>query len=177
MRERTGKQPRSAAPARSRGAPQPMGELARVASAVGNAQFARLVAPGGGMLADGTVHPSVQRLIADRAGHGSRLDSGMERWADRRLAPGMPAVGIHTDATANALAQSVSARAFTVRNDIFFSGGAYQPHTSRGRELVAHELAHVAQQQGAATSGPLKVSQPGDALERDAERIATDSDG
>jgi hypothetical protein len=177
VREHVGKQPGSAESTRARSARQPTGELARVASAVGNAQFARLVAPGGGMLADGTVHPSVQRLIEDRAGHGSRLDSGMARWADQRLAPGMPAVSVHTDETANALARSVSARAFTVRNDIFFSSGAYEPHTPRGRGLVAHELAHVAQQKGAATTGPLTVSQPGDALERDAERVASDSDG
>jgi hypothetical protein len=153
------------------------GELARLASALGNARFARFVAPGSGILPGGIVHPSVERLIGDRAGRGGRLDAGMQRWASEQLHPGMPQVSVHTDATADALARSVSARAFTVRNDVFFSAGAYEPHTARGRELVAHELTHVVQQQGAAAGGTLRVSEPGGALERDAERVAGDLHG
>ena len=64
-----------------------------------------------------------------------------------------------------------------MRNDVFFAAGAYEPQTARGRRLIAHELTHVAQQRGAATSGPLTVSEPGDALERDAEDVAGGLDG
>jgi hypothetical protein len=179
-RDRERARPAGAKPAaagRGRDRDAAHGDVARLASAVGNAQFARLVAPGSGIMPGGTVHPSVERLISDRAGRGARLDSGMASWASEQLGPAMPAVSIHTDATADALARSVSARAFTVRNDVFFSAGAYQPHSGDGRRLVAHELTHVAQQQGAASGGPLRVSDPGDALERDAERIAGDIDG
>jgi hypothetical protein len=148
------------------------GELSRLQSLIGNAQFARLVVPGSGILPSGDAHPAVERLINERAGRGGRLDSGMARWAGERLDPAMPEVSVHTDATADALARSVSARAFAVRNDVFFSAGAYEPHTARGRALLAHELTHVAQQRGAPAGGRLRVSDPGDALERDADRVA-----
>jgi hypothetical protein len=164
------------APAAAAG-PATSGPLARLQSAIGNAQFARAVAPGSGILASGNAHPAVERLIGERAGRGGRLDSGMASWAREKLDPAMPAVSVHTDATADALARSVSARAFTVRNDVFFSAGAYEPHTGRGRALLAHELTHVVQQQGAATSGPLRVSQPGETTERHAERVADGLDG
>src|SRR5438105_3858785 len=34
-------------------------------------------------------------------------------------------------------------------SDIFFSKGAYQPGSHRGKQLLAHELTHVVQQGGA----------------------------
>jgi hypothetical protein len=157
--------------------PGPLSSLARLASSMGNAQFARLVAPGGGLLPGGGVSPGVEGMIRERAGRGGRLDSGMASWASERLDPAIPSVSVHTDATADALARSVSAKAFTVRNDVFFAAGAYQPHTAPGRSLIAHELTHVAQQRGAPATGPLTVSDPGDALERDAEDVASDLGG
>jgi hypothetical protein len=166
---------RPAAPSRARrAAPSP---LARLASTVGNAQFARLVAPGGGLMAGGGVHAAVEGLIRERSGRGGRLDSGMARWATSAIDPAIHDVSVHTDATAGALARSVSARAFTVGRDVFFAAGTYRPHTGDGRRLIAHELTHVAQQRGAAVTGPLVVSDPGDPLERDAERVAGDIDG
>ena len=46
------------------------------------------------------------------------------------------------------------------------------PDTSDGDKLIAHELAHVVQQRGAPTSGPLTVSNPGDAMENEADAVA-----
>jgi len=43
----------------------------------------------------------------------------------------------------------LSAQAFTHRNDIYFSAGKYNPGSSGGKELLAHELTHVVQQGGA----------------------------
>jgi len=166
---------RAPGPPRSSASPR-SSQLARLASALGNAQFARLVQPGGGLLPGGAVHPSVQQLIQERSGRGARLDSGTAQWANERIDPAMPAVTVHTDGVADALARSVSARAFTVRNDVFFSRGAYAPHTAPGRQLLAHELTHVSQQRGAPASGELKVSEPGDELERDAEQVAGEPD-
>ena len=81
---------------------------------------------------------------------------------------------MHTDDHANSLAQSVSARAFTTGSDVYFAKGEHNPGSSEGQQLLAHELTHVVQQRGAATSGPLQVSQPGDALENEAEAAAGD---
>jgi hypothetical protein len=43
---------------------------------------------------------------------------------------------------------------------------------ARSGRLLAHELAHVVQQRGAPSSGPLTVSNPGDALETEADAVA-----
>jgi len=81
-------------------------------------------------------------------------------------------VRVHTGAEAHSLNRSVSAVAFTTGQDIFFSHGAYQPASSGGRELLAHELTHVVQQSGAGVQAKLTVSQPGDPLEREADQMA-----
>jgi hypothetical protein len=70
------------------------------------------------------------------------------------------------------LTRSVSARAFTTGADIYFGRGEYRPGTSAGDELIAHELTHVVQQRGASASGPLSVTEPGDALEAEADAAA-----
>lgn len=55
-------------------------------------------------------------------------------------------VRIHADRTAAAKAARRGAAAFTYGNDIHFAAGRYAPGTAEGRHLLAHELAHVAQQ-------------------------------
>jgi outer membrane protein OmpA-like peptidoglycan-associated protein len=58
-------------------------------------------------------------------------------------------VRVHHDAAAARAAQVMGAQAFTRGNDITFAPGRYNPASSAGRELLAHELAHVLQQRGA----------------------------
>jgi hypothetical protein len=58
-------------------------------------------------------------------------------------------VRIHTGAHAAELADAIHARAFAVGNDVVFGAGEFAPDTSRGRELLAHELTHVVQQEPA----------------------------
>lgn len=59
-------------------------------------------------------------------------------------------VRIHTDSKAANSARAVNAKAYTVGSQIVFGGGYYSPHSISGRQLIAHELAHVAQQGSAA---------------------------
>ncbi len=69
-------------------------------------------------------------------------------------------VRIHTDAAADRLSRSIHAQAFTHRNHIFFSAGQFNPNTQAGRYLLAHELAHVAQQTGAAQRAVQRAEDP-----------------
>jgi hypothetical protein len=55
-------------------------------------------------------------------------------------------VRIHTDATAAESARAVGALAYTVGEHIVFGAGQFAPATGSGQRLLAHELAHVAQQ-------------------------------
>ena len=54
-------------------------------------------------------------------------------------------VRIHADREAGNRAASLGARAFTLANHISFGANEFVPHTRSGRTLIAHELAHVAQ--------------------------------
>ena len=55
-------------------------------------------------------------------------------------------VRVHTDANAIDSARAVNAKAYTIGNDIVFNAGRYAPAEPSGKRLLAHELAHVAQQ-------------------------------
>jgi Domain of unknown function (DUF4157) len=128
---------------------------------------------GGGLLAGGRVHPQVTAQIASQRGRGTPLEPGLQGQMSAALGDSFGDVRVHTDPLASALARSVQARAFTTGSDIYFAGGEYSPHSSSGQQLLAHELRHVQQQRGAPTAGELRVSQPGDAMERDAESAAS----
>jgi uncharacterized protein DUF4157 len=151
------------------------GSLGRVASEVGNRGFGRIVArmrEGAGLMPGGLVHPDVEAAIAAAQGAGRPLERSVAERLEGATRSPLRDVQVHTGKYAAELARSVEARAFTVGRDIFFGAGEYQPHTSEGRRLIAHEVAHVVQQRGAPQTGPLTVSQPGDAPEREAETFA-----
>jgi hypothetical protein len=78
--------------------------------------------------------------------------------------PDFGAVRIHTGLAAGAAADSVSARAYTVGDDIVFASGRYQPDTAAGRALLAHELTHVIQQRRSGTGVVQRDSTSGPAL-------------
>jgi Domain of unknown function (DUF4157) len=84
-------------------------------------------------------------------------------------------VRIHADADAASEAHSLGARAFTVGADVAFGRDEYRPGTLAGDLLLAHELAHVVQQDGRDTSEspPLRKSEDASGLlEQDADRSA-----
>jgi Domain of unknown function (DUF4157) len=150
----------------------------RVASHLGNRNFARMLSrmrDGDGILPGGLVHPDVQTAIGFSRGTGSPLARSVSRQLESAYGESLSDVRVHTGEHAAELARAVSARAFTVGSDIFFAGGEYSPATRGGQELIAHEVAHVVQQRGAPAAGQLRVSQPGDATEREAEAMARDA--
>ena len=158
--------------------------MAQLASDVGNRAFsttlgrsplARDAEQGAGILPDGTVHADVQSGIDSTRGSGTALDPGVAARMSDSLGD-LSDVRVHTDATADTLNRSVSARAFATGSDVYFAKGEYNPGSESGDKLIAHELAHVVQQRGASSSGPLSVSQPGDAMEREADSVVDQLD-
>jgi peptidoglycan hydrolase-like protein with peptidoglycan-binding domain len=55
-------------------------------------------------------------------------------------------IRVHADSRAAQSARAVNAKAYTVGEHIVFGPGQYQPESSAGRKLMAHELAHTIQQ-------------------------------
>jgi uncharacterized protein DUF4157 len=147
----------------------------RLASTIGNQAFGALARQGAGILPDGRAHPDVEATIAQTRGSGSSLDAGTADRIGPKLGSDLGDVRVHTDDTADALTSSVSAKAFTTGNDVYFAKGEYNPGSGEGQHLLAHELSHVVQQRGAPTSGPLTVSQPGEPLEVEADQAANAS--
>src|SRR5262249_75804 len=108
-------------------------------------------------------------------GNGSSLDPAIRQPLESVFRADFSKVSIHTDSEADDLTRSLNARAFTTGEDIYFNASAYDPSSSRGRELIAHELTHVVQQRsGGPRGGELDVSEPGDVAEQAADPIARD---
>jgi Domain of unknown function (DUF4157) len=170
QRERTS-QPRREPPQ------TPAAAARRVASNVGNAAFARFAEPGSGILPGGRVHPEIEAVIGSARGHGGALDGAVRDRVGGALGDSLSDVRVHADERADALARSVSARAFTTGADIFFARGEYRPSTPAGDSLLAHELTHVVQQRGSPVTGPLTVTDPGGELEVEADATARDLGG
>ncbi len=155
----------------------PAAAVRSVASSIGNAAFARFAEPGAGILPGGRVHPDVEAAISTARGQGGALDSGVRDHVGAALGDPLTDVRVHADERADALARSVSARAFTTGADIFFARGEYRPATATGDALLAHELTHVVQQRDSPVTGPLTVTDPGGALEVEADATARELGG
>lgn len=80
-----------------------------------------------------------------------RLPSPLQSRMERSLGSDFDAVRVHTDSNAALAADALGANAFATGRDIYFNRGRYDPRTPHGERLLAHELAHVAQQGGADT--------------------------
>ncbi|MDT7543555.1 MAG: hypothetical protein QOE33_3459 [Acidobacteriota bacterium] len=107
---------------------------------------------------------------------GQPLDARAREFFEPHIKHDFSRVRLHTDATAAKSARSLKARAYTLGQRIVFGANEYQPDTVKGRRLLAHELAHAAQQptRGDALEGAaaLEASEPGDGFEREANRVA-----
>ncbi|HVL26277.1 MAG TPA: DUF4157 domain-containing protein [Thermomicrobiales bacterium] len=79
---------------------------------------------------------------------GVPLSPGLRAELETGFDADLAAVRVHHDAAAARAARNADARAFAAGRDIFFAEGAFSPVTRAGRELIAHEVAHVLQQTG-----------------------------
>jgi hypothetical protein len=81
---------------------------------------------------------------------GMPLDSGTRALFEPRFGHDFSKVRVHADTEAAESALTLGARAYTLGTDVVFAAGQYAPTTRRGEALLAHELAHIIQQEGAA---------------------------
>ena len=131
---------------------------------IGNAQIARMFANGEEALwaqpevgmTGGPVSNQLASRIYQSLGGGQPLAHGMQNTLEATFGTPLDHVRIHDDAEAGALSLSVSASAFTLGNDIFFSHLA----DPSDEHLLTHEVAHVIQQASMSTVGPLTVATP-----------------
>ncbi len=110
----------------------------------------REAAPGAaGGSAPAAVEASVARL---RQGPAPGLAAPLRGQMEQRLGLDLGNVRVHTSPAAGAAATALNARAFTLGQDVFFAPGQFDPGTTAGRRLIAHETAHTIQQRGGSTA-------------------------
>ena len=77
---------------------------------------------------------------------GQPLNAETRAYMEPRFGHDFSQVRVHTDVTANRSSELIRAQAYTIGHDVVFGEGTYQPATTSGRRLIAHELTHVAAQ-------------------------------
>ncbi len=103
--------------------------------------------------------------LASRGSEGGRssgasLDAGVRAQMEQGFGRDFGDVRIHRDSRAHAMNRALHAKAFTYGADVYFGAGHYDPNSTAGRRLIAHELTHVAQQTGGAAAiqrAPLSI--------------------
>lgn len=136
---------------------------------------------------------TIQRLVAQRTadgptelddttadrinsarGGGQTLDTIIQQKMGEAMGSDFSGVRVHTGNESHQLNEQLGAKAFTTGNDVFFRDGEYNPNSSSGQELIAHELTHVVQQGSGAvpSSGKMAVNAPGDQFEQEADSVA-----
>ena len=92
------------------------------------------------------VTPDLEQQIAQSRGIGQPLPESSRAFFEPRMGLDLAAVQVHSGAQAADLTERVNARAFTLGANIYFAAGEFAPESFEGKKLLAHELAHVAQQ-------------------------------
>jgi hypothetical protein len=118
---------------------------------------------------DSWIPPIVHEVLRSA---GQPLDAETRAFMEPRFGHDFGNVRVHADGKAAESARAVSALAYTVGDNVVFAENKYAPATQSGRELLAHELAHTIQQQGA--SSREEPVPPGSALEIKAEQAGRD---
>ena len=99
---------------------------------------------GGGIVAP----KRLENLLAQKQSGGHEMPDGLRRMMENGFDRDFSQVRLHTDSESADMSSSINAKAFTHGNDIYFNRGQYSPETQQGQHLIAHELTHVAQNNG-----------------------------
>jgi len=124
--------------------------------------------------ANGVAEGADAAVASAASSAGSPLPAPIMRKFESSLGTDLSSVRIHTGAESAGAASAVGAKAYTTGQDIHFAAGNYDPTSSAGELLLAHEVAHTVQQSSGVhrMQTKLAVSAPGDSFEVEADRAA-----
>jgi hypothetical protein len=151
--------------------------MQRMQQTVGNRAVQRFLQRAAADTAEASPQEDIGERIRSRAGGGSSLDTSTRGQLEENMGADLSGVRVHTDGEADSMARSVDAVAFTTGNDIFFRSGTYNPESTDGMRLLAHEATHTVQQaqgpvSGTPAAGGVSISDPSDSFEQAAESNA-----
>ncbi|HEY9076522.1 MAG TPA: DUF4157 domain-containing protein [Anaerolineaceae bacterium] len=142
---------------------------------VGNRAVQRLLAQRSGGDGSFELDDQVASRINSERSSGQPLDAQVQESMGAQLGYDFSDVKVHTSPESHNLNRALDAEAFTTGHDVFFREGAYQPGSTSGQQLLAHELTHVVQQGTGEvpSTGNMTVNAPGDTFEQEADRTAS----
>ena len=106
-----------------------------------------------------SVTPSLESRINSLQGGGQPLDPATRSFFEPRFGHDFSQVRVHTDSNASETAKSVNAKAFTLGGNMVFGSNEYQPRSTEGKILLAHELTHTIQQSQSGRLSTASVAQ------------------
>lgn len=92
---------------------------------------------------------SIEPKLNATKGNGQKLGGKAKQEMESGFGADFSNVNIHTDSKAAEMSDQIGAQAFTHGNDVYFNQGKYDPDSTEGKALLAHELTHTIQQEGA----------------------------
>lgn len=110
------------------------------------------------------VSTAMESQLAQAQGGGRTMPDGLRNMMEAGFGRDFSNVRIHTDSQAAEMSSNLSAKAFTLGNDIYFNKGQFSPSTTSGQHLIAHELTHVVQGSGKVGREPTSVDTPDTSL-------------
>ena len=116
----------------------------------------------------GSVPPIVHEVLRSS---GQPIDHSTRAFFEPRFGYDFSRVRVHTDVRAAKSTEAVSALAYTVGQNVVLAAGSHSPESTRGRDLLAHELTHTIQQRGNGeyVSQKISLGDPDSASEREAD--------
>ena len=124
---------------------------------VSGGKISRKISGGGGGSSGIAVSQQMESQLSQLQGGGRPMPQGLLNMMESGFGQDFGHVRIHTDAEAADMSSSISAKAFTLGNDIYFNRGQFNPETTEGQRLVAHELTHVVQGTGKVGRAPQAI--------------------
>ncbi|WP_051044233.1 eCIS core domain-containing protein [Baaleninema simplex] len=103
---------------------------------------------GGRKLNKGKASNGFEQTLKQQQGQGNPIPNETREFMESRFGADFSGVRVHTDTASVQMNREVGAKAFTHGQDVFFNAGRFNPGSSSGRELLAHELTHTVQQTG-----------------------------
>ena len=98
------------------------------------------------MMGSFDVGQDFEKQLSTARGGGKSLDASLQAKMGDAMGADFSGVRVHEDSASDSLNSSIQARAFTTGSDIFFKQGEYNPSSTEGQKLLAHELTHTVQQ-------------------------------
>lgn len=93
-----------------------------------------------------TTSPSFESKLQSSKGNGNPMTNTVKAEMESGFGRNFNNVRIHTGTKAIQMSKDIGAKAFTNGNNIYFNSNEYNPSSTSGKRLLAHELTHVVQQ-------------------------------